>query len=170
MTFRLTDKLSKKIKAVRNEAVPTGTDPLLDWAADLFIFDRFQYILITHRPTILSCFLYGKAITDSTSFIRAAGRIIGECLEDYGCGSIFENIIGPGLYSVQFTKVRDRKLNGIMTDLVRCAKAHLSVEDTSPIMLTNVINKMPQLSMPGAYPVEAFRNLLEDFQRNSKKS
>jgi hypothetical protein len=59
MIFRLSQKLSKKIKEGRLSALAREDNPIADWSTALFIADRTQYILLSNTMTLYSMVMGG---------------------------------------------------------------------------------------------------------------
>ena len=159
MIYRLTNKMAKKIKESPDSTLEPPNNPFLDWAADLFIAERTHYILLTHCRSLLSCVAYAKGINNYDAFIRIANQSIKDCLSVYEYEFIFESLVAPQMGNVIFSKVGNRKVNGVMVDLVKHAKYYLSVDELSPLEITQRLNKIPQCSRKNPWPIKAFSEL-----------
>lgn len=84
MIFRLTHKLSAKIKAGTLATLPSDENPLADWSAALFVAGRTQCILLSNTKSLYSMVLYGKGITDDSQFIDRGLSSIREIMEGRG--------------------------------------------------------------------------------------
>ena len=160
MQIRITQKLAKKIK-VKTLSEPDGeVHPYLDWVARLFTFDRIQYILITHRSSLLSTVIYGRGINTSSAFTNASQIAIKECLSFYHFDSIFQDLINPSFSSPSITKVNDRRVNGCMTELVYNAQWDLhDYRASTPLHLMVQLNGIIQCSLEHKYPTREFEAL-----------
>jgi hypothetical protein len=84
MILRLSQKLNTKIKAGTLKALPLDNNPFADWSSHLFKADRTQDILISNTPSLYSCVLYGKGITNDSVFIERVLSSLREFMEDDG--------------------------------------------------------------------------------------
>jgi hypothetical protein len=81
MILRLSRKLNTKIKAGKLSEMLLDENPYADWSCHLFTADRTQYIIMSNTPSLYSCVMYGKGITDDSRFI---GRALSTIREFYG--------------------------------------------------------------------------------------
>ncbi len=72
MIFRLSQKLSDRIKAETLATLPLDENPFADWSAGLFLIGRPQYILVTNTKSLYSTVLPAKGVTDEMTFIERA--------------------------------------------------------------------------------------------------
>ena len=160
MTYRITHKLAKKIKKKATEVSPVDPNPFLEWSANHFIAGDRSHIVLMHNPTILSLYFYSKGVANGDTFMSRANENIKGVLGMYGFHSVYHTHIEPHLDEVQFSKVGDRKLSGILAELVWHAKYLAKYYNHSPYELTTKLNKMPQCSRKESWPVRAFEKLL----------
>jgi hypothetical protein len=132
MIFRLSQKLSAKIKAGALATVPPDENPYADWSAASFVAGRTQYILLSNTKALYSTVLYGKGVTDDSHFIERAFSSIREFMEDDGQEFVYRRFIAPASGTVRFAKGLDRSVTGSMNDLIRHAGAWLAGGDVSP--------------------------------------
>jgi hypothetical protein len=132
MIFRLSQKLNTKIKAGTLPALPLDENPFADWSAHLFLADRTQYILVSNTKSLYSTVMYGKGITDDSSFIERALSNLREFMEDDGQAFVYQRFIAPASAKVRFAKALDRTVTGSMNDLINHATAWLTEEELSP--------------------------------------
>lgn len=159
MIYRLTTKLAKKIYESPVQVLPPTANEFLDWGATCFFGGGSQYVLLTHRSTLLSCVFRGRGVTDFSKFLDSANSAIRDCLLEYGFGFVYEAVIAPNMRKASSSKVGDRSLNGVMVDLVKHSKSMLEVNDLSPHEVTIQLNRIPQCSRKETWPVEAFSKL-----------
>jgi hypothetical protein len=81
MLFRLSQKLGAKIKAGPLAEAPLDENSITDWSCHLFMAARTQYIILCNTPSLYSCVMLGKGITDSTKFVERALICIRELTE-----------------------------------------------------------------------------------------
>lgn len=164
MIFRLSQKLSTKIKEGRLPTLPLDENPLADWSAHLFAADRTQYILLSNTKSLYSTVMYGKGITNDSHFIQRALSNIREFMEADGREFIYHRFIVPATASVRFAKALDRSVTGSMNDMIRHATYWLTQGDISPFEVGFRLNEIPMSALAGSglpygMPREAFKAL-----------
>jgi hypothetical protein len=165
MIFRLSQKLSAKIKAGTLAAVPLDENPFADWSAASFVAGRTQFILVSNTKSLYSTVLPGKGVTNHSSFIERALTNLREFLEADGQESVYCRCIAPSSGSVQFAKALDRSVTGSMNDLIRHATVWLAEGDLSPhdvgVRLNDILlSALAQSkSVPYGKPRDAFKAL-----------
>jgi len=127
MIFRLTSKLSKKIRMTSLQALPTdqAENPLMDWNAHLFTVQRTQYVILTNSASLYSMVMHGRGITNDRQFIREVMSFAKEFMTIDGNKVIYEKFIEPENKRIFFSKIVDRRVSGSMNDLIFQAKMHL---------------------------------------------
>ena len=140
MIFRLSQKMSTKIKAGTLLVEPPHENPLADWSAHLFDADRTQYILVSNTRSLYSVVIYGQGVTDDDRFIKRALENLREGLDADGYLSIYERLIAPSSGLIRFAKAWDRAVTGSMNELVASAKALLVMNELSPFDLGPRLN------------------------------
>ena len=70
----------------------------------LFTADRTQYIIMSNTPSLYSCVMYGKGITDDSRFIERVLSTIREFMEDDGQAFVYQKFIAPSSATVSFAK------------------------------------------------------------------
>src|SRR5947199_7303927 len=104
MIFRLSEKLSDKIKAGTLATLPLDENALADWSAGLFLVGRSQYILLTNTKSLYSTVLPGKGITNEMAFVDAALSSLREFMDADGQEGVYKRLVAPVSGSVQFAK------------------------------------------------------------------
>src|SRR5215471_16537246 len=102
MIFRLSQKLSAKIKAEVLATLPLDENPLADWSAHLFVAERTQYILLSNTKSLYSVVMYGKGVTNDSDFIQRALSSMRAFMEADGQGAAYERFIAPDSATVRF--------------------------------------------------------------------
>ncbi len=165
MIFRLTQKLSNKIKAGRLSETPLDEDPYADWSCHVFTAGRTQYIIVSNTASLYSCVMYGKGITDDKRFIERTLNTIREFMDDDGQAFAYQRFIAPATGTVRFAKALNRSVTGSMNELVKFAKHWLAEDDLSPcdvgFKLNDVLLSALARSKSDFYwkPREAFKQL-----------
>ena len=132
MIFRLTQKLSTKIKAGRLAENPLGENPYADWSCNVFTAGRSQYIIVTNTASLYSCVMHGKGITDDNRFVVRTPGTIREFMDDDGQAFAYQRFITPATDSVCFAKALNRSVTGSMNELIKFAKYWLVEDDLGP--------------------------------------
>jgi len=141
MIFRLTQRLSNKIKAGRLAESPLDENPYADWSARLFTADRAQYIMLSNTASLYSVVMFGRGITHDGLFIGRSLDAIREFMTDDGLGLIYMNFIAPASASVRFGKALNRSVTGSMNELEMIAKLHLETGEWSPFDVGYKLNE-----------------------------
>jgi hypothetical protein len=132
MILRLSQKLNTKIKAGKLGEMPLDENPYADWSCHLFTADRTQYIIMSNTPSLYSCVMYGKGITDDSRLIERALSTIREFMEDDGQAFVYQKFIAPSSATVSFAKALSRKVTGSMNELVLAATHSLESGEVAP--------------------------------------
>jgi hypothetical protein len=165
MIFRLSEKLSRKIKAGTLPSLPVHDCPLVDWSSHLFLVNRTQYILLCNTMSLYSTVMHGKGITSYHGFIERALTSIREFLEAEGQGPVYHRFIEPAGAAVQFAKALSRSVTGSMTDLAKHAAYWLATEDISPVAIGMRLKLTPMSALkhngrPYGMPRDVFAALV----------
>lgn len=165
MIFRLSAKLSTKIKARNLDALPPDDNPYADWSGHVFRANRIQYIILCNTKSLYSCVMAAKGITNTEKFVAAALRTIRECLEDDELEAVYRDSIAPASENVTFAKALNRAVTGSMNELVTAAERHLLTKDVLPHEVGYYLNDILLSAIAekddGGYvePTNAFRRL-----------
>lgn len=159
MILRLTGKLSKKLKTGPLTKIDEDPDPYLDWYANLFTAQRYQYILVTEAKSLLSIVMHGGGVTDVDNFIKQFLSQLHEYLNDTGNRLIYERIIVPQTGRIKISKTVNKSVLGSMNDMVYLSKTYLENEEIGPWDLMKKINRTPFKAINYAYPEEEFRKM-----------
>lgn len=168
--LRLSAKLATKIKAGKLAESPLDENPYADWSAHLFTADRTQYILLTNTPSLYSCLLYGRGITDDNAFIKRSLDTIRDFMEDDSQQFVYQRFVAPSAATVQFAKALNRSVTGSMTDHVKAAKFLLEQNELAPSEIGQFLNTTPMSALVGAdgrkygNPKEVFKRLLNSVE------
>ncbi len=168
MIRRLSQKLNTKIKAGPIKSMPLDENPYGDWSCHLFTADRTQYVLMSNTPSLYSCVMFGRGITDDSRFIERALSTIREFMEDDGQTFIYQRFIAPASGKVSFAKALNRSVTGSMNDLINHATAWLEDGDISPHDVGFKLNDVLLLALAtdesGGYgkPNEALKRLMDE--------
>ncbi len=164
MIFRLTQRLSSKIKVGPLAESPLDENPYADWSARLFTADRAQYILLSNTASLYSVVLFERGITHDGQFIERSLDNIREFMTDDGLGLVYMNFIAPASGSIRFCKALNRSVTGSMNELEMIAKFYLETGEWSPFDVGHKLNETPMSAVACggnnyATPREAFSQL-----------
>ena len=161
MILRLTEKLGKKIHEKPSRSVPIAENPFADWTANLFTLDRTQYIIIANTLSLYSVIFFGRQITDSDWLIKRMVSTLRDFLGDDGFGIIYNELIAGKMGSVRFSKTRDRRVIGSLTELIQEAEMHLAEDELSPYQTAFRLNDRRLSLLDYGCPRDAFRGLVD---------
>ena len=162
MIFRLSQKLSIKIKTGPLNAMPLGDNPYADWSCHLFSADRTEYVILTNTKSLYSCVMYGKGIMDDSRFIERALSSLREFMEGDGQAFVYQKFIAPASDTVSFAKALNRSVTGSMNDMIYHAKMWLIENELSPFDVGSKLNEMPMSALGYENPREKFKKLAEE--------
>ena len=164
MILRLSQKLNSKIEAGKLTEMPLDENPYADWSCHLFTADRTQYIILMNTASLYSCVMYGRGITDDSTFIARALDTIRDFTADDGKQFIYRKFIAPSSGAVRFAKALNRSVTGSMNDHIHAAKFMLE-DDMAPSDIGYRLNETPMSALVGpdgrkyGFPKNAFSNL-----------
>lgn len=165
MLFRLTQQLSRKIKAGPLATSPLDANPLADWSARVFRVDRTQYIMLSHTASMYSVVMLGRGITRDKSFLSSTMDAIHDFMAADGLGLVYMNFIASAATTVRFCKPLDRSVTGSMNELEFIAKDRLETGAWSPFDVGFKLNEtwLSAIATEGdrgyARPRDAFKRL-----------
>lgn len=167
MIFRLSQKLSDKIKAGTLATLPLDENPFVDWSAGLFLVERSQYILVTNTKSLYSTVLPGKGVTDEKTFIKSALSSLGEFMEADGQEGVYERLVAPSSGSVQFAKALNRSVTGSMNDMAKHAAFWLAAGDVSLVEIGSRLKGIPMSALKHdgsthGFPRDAFKAMVDN--------
>lgn len=162
MIFRLTHKLSGKIKTGALPTLAPDENPLADWSAASFVAGRTQYILLSNTRSLYSTVMPGKGIADEGEFtVRALGSI-KDFLQQHGQEAVYERLIAPATDTVRFARALNRSVTGSMNDLTKHAAYLLAAGDASLFEVASRLNDTPMSALKHdgsshGFPRDVFR-------------
>lgn len=165
MIFRITRKLAKKIKVVPDASLPPHENPLLDWAANLFMVSRWQCIILTNSESLYSVIMPGKGIPNKKAFIKYAPQAMRIVMASDGLASVYDKYISPGIDTISFCKTGDRGVLGSMNDFVFQFRDVILWQGLSPDSANQLINNMPMSRLGYKYPINKFITLTKQAKK-----
>lgn len=166
MIFRLSQKLATKLKTGKLESIPADENPYADWSSHLFTADRTQYIILMNTASLYSCVMYGRGISNDSTFIARSLDTIREFTADDGKQFVYRKFITPSSGTVSFAKALNRSVTGSMNDHIHAAKFMLE-DDMAPSDIGYRLNETPMSALNGpdgrkyGHPKDVFPNLLD---------
>ncbi len=166
MIFRLSQKLSDKIKAGTLATLPLDENPFADWSAGLFLVGRLQYILVTNTRSLYSTVLPGKGITGEKTFVERALSSLREFMVADGQEGVYERLVAPVSGSVRFAKALNRSVTGSMNDMTKHAAYWLAAGDVSPIEIGSRLKGIPMSALKHdgsthGFPRDVFKAMVD---------
>lgn len=165
MHLRLTNDLAAKLKAKPEPRLPLADDPLIDFSAHLFRFDRSQYILVSHTTTLFSTIIPARGLHTGHALAVAALTSMSETLEHMGLLEAYQSRLSPGSRVVRLGKALNRSVTGSMNELILAATWRMSPD--IPLLQVGFFlngNLLSILKHDGGSgygrPVDAMRRLL----------
>ncbi len=110
--------------------------------------------------------MYGRGISDDSSFIARALNTIREFAADDDKQFIYRKFIAPSSGTVSFAKALNRSVTGSMNDHIHAAKFMLE-DDMAPSDIGYRLNETPMSALNGpdgrkySYPREVFKRLID---------
>lgn len=161
MIFRLTTKLSQKIKVALPGVLPAAEHPLLDWSAHLFLDSRIQYVLLTNTASLYSAIMPGRGVATADTFVEDAFAAIGERMCRDGWTDAFRQVLLPARGQIKFSKALNRSVTGSMNDMIFAAKLYLANGDLPRPEIERRLNNGPLSAIEYRLPREVMRELIE---------
>jgi len=171
MIFRLSQKLCDKFKAGSLKSMPLDENPFADWSAHLFTANRTQYIIVSNTKSLYSTMLFGKGITNDSSFIEHVLSSIREFMRDDGQEFVYRRFIAPASGTVSFAKALNPSVTGSINELIKYANTWLIDGEISPHEIGFKLNDglfsaiAPSKDAKYGKPREAFINLAKITQQ-----
>jgi hypothetical protein len=174
MIFRLSTKLSAKLKVALRDVLPADPDPFADWSGHVFTADRTQFLIVTNTASLYSTVFPGSGVSSDRQFIERALDSLREFMAEDGLSFIQQRFIAPAsgdtqspetpfpeshFPEVQFSKALNRSVTGSMNDLIFHAKAWLTDGELSPHETAFKLNDIPFAAFQYRKPREVFTGL-----------
>lgn len=159
MIIRCTSKFAGKIH-VTLEQEDTGTDEGLTWYANVFTFDRRQYLLFSESTTLVSILLPGRGITTPEACFETFHREILLYFDYRGWGLVTRRFIQSDGKKVSFRKTTNRRVLGSMIDLKWQAQWTMEQRSSSMIEVNDEMNRNPMSYLKMDSPEERIKKLL----------
>jgi len=160
MIFRLTNKLAKKIK---EDPLPHFKEPVdnpyLEWYANYFTIQRYQYVLVINASSLLSIVMHGAGITDFNRFKDQFAMQLKDLLLEMDCELILRRVILPNLSPLIISKTTNRTILGNMNEMKKKIDLYSLRYELSPVDMSDLINRTPYKMIDFMTPEEKFKSM-----------
>ncbi len=161
-----TRKLLKEldVSLVEPDKIPSPTEGLGNWYANLLRIDRRKCLLFTNEKTLYT-FLIPKVLKANLKNIEEEFLIhLSYNLQYEGFGLEVINRIIQEYMEIGFAKTVSKRVLGSMNDLAYQYEAHIigdrGFNNIKILQLNQKINRTPMGALKYQYPIEALKNLL----------
>lgn len=166
MIFRLSQKLTDKIKVGKLGAMPLDENPLADWSAQSFAVGRSQYILLANTKALRSTVLVAKGITSGADFVELALGGVRDILEADGHAGVYEQVVVPACTSILYAKALNRSVTGSLNDMIKHASYWLALGDVgmgeiSARLKGTPMSALGRVGSPYGFPRDVFKEIVE---------
>ncbi len=140
--------------------------PLGNWYAHLFTLDRRKTIIFVNEKTLASFIIFGVKKDDPDKLAQAFLLGVAQVLLLLGITKDKIAQILTDYQQVEFSKTSDRRLLGVLNDLVRHYKAHvkqrggLKYSDLDEIIFE--ANALPQRTIHYLSTIDYLHQIIED--------
>jgi len=157
MTIQATKKLQDFLGIKENE-VPHDEDVMSLWHGNIFMIGRKKCLLLTHNESYYSVFVYGVTKKQMKELPSIVKKFLQELLRSDGF--TLEQIVkmSESVESIAYAKTSDKKVLGVMNDMVHMLKYFNMTEDE--LSLSARINQIPYKRKDFASPKEVLKSLM----------
>jgi len=161
-----TKKLLKEldVSLVEPDKIPSSTEGLGNWYANLLRIDRRKCLLFTDEKTLYT-FLIPKVLKANLKNIEDEFLIhLNYNLQNEGFGLDVINKIMQEYQEIGFAKTMSKSVLGSMNDLAYHYEFQImregGIENIRILRLNKEINRIPMGALKYNFPIEALKNLL----------
>ena len=157
MTIQATKKLQDFL-GIKEIQTPSTTDSMLLWHANIFMIGRRKCLLLTHNESYYSVFIYGVTKKEMKDLASILQKYLQELLrrDDFTLRQIVT--MTEGMETIDYAKTSDRKVQGVMNDMVHMLKYYNMTEDE--LSLSARLNHTPYKRKEFAYPADELKSML----------
>jgi len=157
MTIQATKKLQDFL-GIRETEVPSGEKPMHLWHGNIFMIGRKKCLLLTHNESYYSVFVYGVTKKEMKHLPLIVQKYLQELLrrDDFTLAQILKMI--ETIEPLSFAKTSDRKVQGVMNDMVRMLQYYNMTE--SELDLSEKLNDTPYKRQGFVFPRDALKSIL----------
>lgn len=159
MILRLTNTLTKKIKAVVSEDDGRKISAFEEWYGHSFTVDKHHYILFTNAYSLYSTIILGNGINNLVLFIDATTQGLYEALKSDGYGNLTSRFVARSVDSIRVCKTANRAIIGSMNDIISQTKFYLTEYQMPISEITRRINTMPFSYLKYKNPLDILKQM-----------
>ena len=169
MLISCTKKLADALKIKVFEVVPSRRDPLYEWHANLFVYQRRKGIIVMNNLTRYSVVLYGLKAEHFKKFNELVLSAIEQTFRAEGFSDeVISNYMRTSSHMI-YAKSSDRSILGQINDVLYMMEYHM--EDylpTESVYMIELSKKMSRTPMGKhikyTYPIDMLQEELGKFQ------
>ena len=158
MTIQATKKLQDFLGIKENE-VPHSENVMSLWHGNIFMIGRRKCMLLTHNESYYSIFIYGVRKSDMKDLPSTVKKFLQELMRIDGFKLSAIVNMAKSLETITYAKTSDRKVLGVMNDMIFMLKYYNMTEDE--LSLAHRINYTPYKRKGFYYPVDMLKTLLQ---------
>jgi len=158
--IQTTKKLQTFLKT-NGVALPVFAEPFACWHGNLITIKRRKALLLTHNLSLYSIFIYGVTQKELPYLPQRIRERLKQQLicDEFSIAQITEMLAFSEAFS--YFKSSDRKVLGIMNDMVHTITLHIELGDEiDERKLSSRINRTPYKVGNFSYPKDALRGML----------
>lgn len=165
MFLQCTKKLADVLKIKLPDITVIHRQPLYEWHANLFVFNRRRGVIMMNNQTRYCVVLYGLKAEHFKKFDHIALSAIEQTFlaEGFSEDTVEGYIQQCG--EVVFTKTHDRSVLGQMNDMLYMMsywiEDYLPVNDFCMVDVSKRLGEVPVGSLKYAYPIDCLREVLK---------
>jgi len=159
MTIQSTKKLQDFI-GIKTDNIPTDAESINLWHGNIFMIGRRKCLLLTHNESYYSLFIYGITKKDIKDLSQIIKKQLTELLrrDEFTLEQIVK--ITETIETIEYAKTSDRKVLGVMNDMVHMLKYYNMTEDE--LTLSARMNHTPYKRKGFAFPVDELKSFLNN--------
>jgi len=159
MTIQATKKLQYFL-GIRENEVPHDEDIMSLWQGNIFMIGCRKCLLLTHNESYYSVFVYDVSKTKMKELPTIVKKFLQELL--WSDGFTLKQIVkmAESVESIAYAKTSNKKILGVMTDMVHMLKYFNMTEDE--LFLSARLNTTPYKRKDFAYPKDMLKSLMSD--------
>jgi len=171
MFFECTKKLATVLKIQLTDSTPLRREPLYEWHANLFIFNRRKGVIMMNNQTRYCVVMYGLKAEHFKKFGQLALAAIEQTFLAEGFSEdAVAQYIKQGR-EVVFTKTHDRSVISQMNDMLFLAsdwfEEYIPVTEICMVDLSRYLGEVPVRSLKYAYPIDCLRQAMNDIDKEA---
>lgn len=158
MTIQATKKLQDFLSIKEND-VPNDEESMNLWHGNIFMIGRRKCLLLTHNESYYSVFVYGVRKSDMKDLASTVKKFLQELMRIDGFPLSQIVTMAKSVETITYAKTSDRKVQGVMNDMVHMLKYFNMIEDE--LALSARLNHTPYKRKEFAYPVDELKSMFK---------